>query len=375
MEEESKEMEEESNIVIRALLEMKRKILQSFSHVFEETDRIASIRSITHDMMLNMRAESTRKYRKQCRLTQSNVRDAQRTLLGLDVYDADFELDSDEMEDSVNWTKKFDERANRPYWHNKINGRIKMMPDVELVTRLTKATRISRVLFSNQPVRLVAAGRAHVLALTIPGQLYAWGANSRGQLGLGDLKERVVPSRIHIKHITAVSPLWKIRAGADHAALITKEGTLFVWGSNSKGQLGIGDEKNIVHSSPVKVNVPTPRGDIKRRVDVRRESHLSFQESEVARLSRLNQAFTDAMRMGGGHPSQEVEDVCFGELSMLVLLRPCLLRLPRALHRSVVVTPVFASGSLASASLSLFSLLSRKREFRSEDLSFHIFFS
>lgn len=90
--------------------------------------------------------------------------------------------------------------------------------------------------------------------------------------------------------------------------------------------------------------VPTPRGDIKRRVDVRRESHLSFQESEVARLSRLNQAFRDAIRMGGGHPSQEVEDVCFGDSNMLVLLRPCLLRLPRALHRSIVVTPLYSSG-------------------------------
>ncbi len=135
--EDEEEEEEEKDIVMRVLLDMKRKILQSFSHVFEETDRLTSIRSITHDMMLNMRARSTRKYRKQCRLTQTHVRDAQRTLLGFEVYDAEFELDSDEMEDSMNWTKKFDERANRPYWHNKINGRIKLMPDVELVTRLT----------------------------------------------------------------------------------------------------------------------------------------------------------------------------------------------------------------------------------------------
>ena len=88
-------------------------------------------------------------------------------------------------------------------------------------------------------------------------------------------------------------------------------------------------------NAQTQTQVPTPRGDIKRRVDVRRESHLSFQESEVARLSRLNQAFRDAIRMGGGHPSQEVEDVCFGDSNMLVLLRPCLLRLPRALHRSL----------------------------------------
>jgi len=254
-EEEEEDLSHEQNEVMRALLDMKRNILKLFSSVFKETDRSASLKSITTDMMLNMRADTTRKYRKQCRLTQSQVRHAQRDLVGLDVYDAEFEIDSDEMEDSSYWTKKYDERANRSYWHNKLNGKIKYIHKVELISRLTRATRISRGSFSNQPVRLIAAGRSHVLALTVPGQLYSWGSNRKGQLGVGDLESRVVPTTIHIKHITAISPIWKIRAGADQSAVITKEGLLFTWGCNSCGQLGVGDEKNIMHSSPERVHV------------------------------------------------------------------------------------------------------------------------
>jgi hypothetical protein len=59
----------------------------------------------------------------------------------------------------------------------------------------------------------------------------------------------------------------------------------------------------------------------------------------------LNHAFQEAMRMGAQSTGQEVQDVSLGDSHILVLIRPCLLRLPRALHRSVVVTPLFSAGS------------------------------
>lgn len=41
-----------------------------------------------------------------------------------------------------------------------------------------------------QKVRWVAAGEAHSMCLTVAGHLWCWGANSQGQLGLGDKELR-----------------------------------------------------------------------------------------------------------------------------------------------------------------------------------------
>jgi len=41
-----------------------------------------------------------------------------------------------------------------------------------------------------------AAGAAHTLAVSRSGEVYCWGDNSQGQLGLGDLEERATPHAI-----------------------------------------------------------------------------------------------------------------------------------------------------------------------------------
>lgn len=43
-------------------------------------------------------------------------------------------------------------------------------------------------------VAAVCCGAAHTLALTKSGKVFGWGDNKEGQLGLGDLKSRSLPS-------------------------------------------------------------------------------------------------------------------------------------------------------------------------------------
>ena len=67
-------------------------------------------------------------------------------------------------------------------------------------------------------------------------QVYAWGNNAFGQLGLGDKRPRKTP--------TLVDGLWalpvaQLAAGAAHSAAVTAAGFLFTWGANSRGQLGL----------------------------------------------------------------------------------------------------------------------------------------
>jgi hypothetical protein len=85
-------------------------------------------------------------------------------------------------------------------------------------------------------VATVAAGQNFGLALCTNGDLYAWGINSRGQLGIGTIEAtRSTPTLVTFprgENATCIS------AGTQHAAAISVTGNLFLWGSNFYGQLG-----------------------------------------------------------------------------------------------------------------------------------------
>jgi len=79
------------------------------------------------------------------------------------------------------------------------------------------------------------AASAHVLAIRTDGTLWAWGSNTRGQLGDGTTTNREDPVQIS----TAID--WvEIAAGEFHSMARKSNGLLFVWGGNSYGQLGFG---------------------------------------------------------------------------------------------------------------------------------------
>lgn len=93
----------------------------------------------------------------------------------------------------------------------------------------------------------VAAGSNFSLALKSDGTLWAWGNNQAGQLGIGNTTPKNVPTQV------GVSTNWGvISAGNLHAAAIRTTGTLWTWGKNINGQLGQGTNTNSL-SSPTQV--------------------------------------------------------------------------------------------------------------------------
>lgn len=98
----------------------------------------------------------------------------------------------------------------------------------------------------DQPVVELAAGLGHSLALTENGEVYAWGNNSNGQLGLGGLDNKATPQKL-----TNLSNIQAIAASQFHSLALDKEGRVWSWGLNWSGQLGDGTYKN----SPVPVQV------------------------------------------------------------------------------------------------------------------------
>jgi len=86
-------------------------------------------------------------------------------------------------------------------------------------------------------VSAIAAGRGHSLALRANGTVWAWGRGEEGQLGDGSTSERVSPVQATA---TGFSNAIAIAAGYYHSLAITADGSVWTWGKNSSGQLGLG---------------------------------------------------------------------------------------------------------------------------------------
>ena len=93
-------------------------------------------------------------------------------------------------------------------------------------------------LLRHRPVISIACGEAHTLAVTIGGNVFAWGDNSQGQLGVGDSTNRLRPEMVRSLRNALVCD---IAAGKQHSMAISPKGWLFAFGSNSHGQLGLGE--------------------------------------------------------------------------------------------------------------------------------------
>jgi alpha-tubulin suppressor-like RCC1 family protein len=96
----------------------------------------------------------------------------------------------------------------------------------------------------------VSVGTARTLAVKTDGTLWAWGANTFGEIGNNSTLNRSSP--VQIGSLTN----WKqVVTSTNHSSAITTGGQLYAWGSNSYGRLG--DGTVVSKSSPVQIGVLT----------------------------------------------------------------------------------------------------------------------
>ncbi|XP_060103049.1 probable E3 ubiquitin-protein ligase HERC6 [Heteronotia binoei] len=88
------------------------------------------------------------------------------------------------------------------------------------------------------PLAQVAAGGAQSFALSLSGVVYGWGRNNVHQLGLSqsDSSERVCQPCL-VAALRNLDVIY-ISCGAEHAAVLTQDGSIFTFGNDSAGQLG-----------------------------------------------------------------------------------------------------------------------------------------
>lgn len=80
----------------------------------------------------------------------------------------------------------------------------------------------------------VSGGRYHGLAIKTDGTLWVWGGNAAGELGLGDTVDRFVPEQV------GVDTWLEVAAGNRFSLALRSDGTIWGCGSNNTGQCALG---------------------------------------------------------------------------------------------------------------------------------------
>ncbi len=82
----------------------------------------------------------------------------------------------------------------------------------------------------------IESGAFHTCGVTALGRAACWGSNTSGKLGTGTLFSNGTPALV----TGLTSPTTAVSAGGNFSCALDGTGAAFCWGSNSRGQLGIG---------------------------------------------------------------------------------------------------------------------------------------
>ena len=92
-------------------------------------------------------------------------------------------------------------------------------------------------------------GNGFTCGLTAAGQAFCWGANTVGQLGRGTVTQTANPAPAPVAGGHAFTQL---RAGPAHVCGLEADGDVWCWGTNEAGLLGLGDDDPAPRSTPVR---------------------------------------------------------------------------------------------------------------------------
>ena len=89
---------------------------------------------------------------------------------------------------------------------------------------------------SGHSIADLACGADHCLLLTQDGTVLSFGLGTRGQLGHGDILSQTDPC---VVHALAGLPVKTIACGHWHSLVLSRNGDMYSWGWNKHGQLGL----------------------------------------------------------------------------------------------------------------------------------------
>jgi alpha-tubulin suppressor-like RCC1 family protein len=101
----------------------------------------------------------------------------------------------------------------------------------------------------------VFSGSSHFLALKRDGSLYAWGWNGYGSIGIEGDQDRDTPTLLFTPSVPPAPPrsILEVVCGGSHTILWYSDGTIWSFGYNLYGQLGVGDKEHRFHETQIKL--------------------------------------------------------------------------------------------------------------------------
>ena len=109
-------------------------------------------------------------------------------------------------------------------------------------------------------VASVSMGSEHTLILDSTGCVWSCGTGDYGILGHGNEDDVATPTKIAWGGERTPTPvIVAVSAGTGHSGAVDAEGNLYMWGYNGFGQLGIGDTETRL--APIRVPVVSPSGE------------------------------------------------------------------------------------------------------------------
>jgi alpha-tubulin suppressor-like RCC1 family protein len=100
-------------------------------------------------------------------------------------------------------------------------------------------------------VALNYADAHHVLAVRTDHTVWAYGDNNRGELGTGTIEPHSDPVQVLTDANTPLIDVARVAAGANYSLALTTTGEVYAWGANDRGQLGDGSREQRVFAQRV----------------------------------------------------------------------------------------------------------------------------
>ena len=101
-------------------------------------------------------------------------------------------------------------------------------------------------------VPIVGQGYGNTITLKEDGTVWATGKNDYGQLGVGDTTNRNTSVQVKIDENTYLENVIKIDVTDNTTIALTKKGEVYAWGKNEFGELGLGDRTYRSYATRVK---------------------------------------------------------------------------------------------------------------------------
>ncbi len=115
-------------------------------------------------------------------------------------------------------------------------------------------------------IPMVQSGTTFSVMLKEDGTVWTTGNSAKGELGNGTTIIVSEPTQVKIDTNTYLTDVVKVEAGIQHAVALRKDGTVWAWGLNTNGRLGIGNTTDMRYATQVKN--PTGDGFLENVVDI-----------------------------------------------------------------------------------------------------------